>query len=229
MPFLRIARDQRGYETTFLVHSFHPGEQPRVLYWYRSAPEVKIGRKALDEDAIRAIEEQHPDVEFDWPQILEVGAAMVADFDARNDHVPQRRGADQERVRRKPERRREAAPPAPAVDEAASGTASVAPTPPPVAPVTPVTPPTAPRTGPDSLSELVGREIATRLRSRYAELAARIEHEADDAVRSSWRARAVAIDPDRWLTPEDILRGIQHADPLFDELRRDVAMRPPAR
>ena len=46
-----------------------------MLYWYRSAPGVRVGRPALDEDAIRTIEEQHPEIEFDWPHILEVGAA----------------------------------------------------------------------------------------------------------------------------------------------------------
>ncbi len=74
MAFLRFTRDRRGYENTFLLHAAQPGERPRVLYWYRSAPGVRVGRPALDEDAIRTIEEQHPGVDFDWPQILEVGA-----------------------------------------------------------------------------------------------------------------------------------------------------------
>src|SRR5688572_14627364 len=74
VAFLRFTRDRRGYENTFLLHAAQPGERPSVLYWYRSAPGVRVGRPALDEDAIRTIEEQHPGVDFDWPQILEVGA-----------------------------------------------------------------------------------------------------------------------------------------------------------
>lgn len=44
--------------------------RPRILYWFRTPPGVRIGRSALDESAIRLIEEYNPDVEFDWTQIL---------------------------------------------------------------------------------------------------------------------------------------------------------------
>ena len=43
----------------------------RILYWFRTPPGVKVGRPALDEAAIRWIEEHNPDIEFDWPKILE--------------------------------------------------------------------------------------------------------------------------------------------------------------
>ena len=73
MPFLRFTRDKRGYETTSLVHSFrgrHGKNRQKVLYWFRTPPDVKVGRPALDPDAIRWIEENNPDLEFDWPKIL---------------------------------------------------------------------------------------------------------------------------------------------------------------
>ena len=75
MPFLRLTRDRRGFEHTFLLHSDAPGQTPKVLYWYRTAPGVLIGRPALDEEAIRSIEEQHPHIEFDWPAILALSTA----------------------------------------------------------------------------------------------------------------------------------------------------------
>ena len=90
MPFLRFTRDRHGYENTFLLHTAQPGESPRVLYWYRSAPGVRVGRPALDEDAIRTIEEQHPEVEFDWPQILEVGAATQPEVERKPVRQPRR-------------------------------------------------------------------------------------------------------------------------------------------
>ena len=31
---------------------------------------MRVGRSALDEDAIRLIEQHNPDVEFDWTRIL---------------------------------------------------------------------------------------------------------------------------------------------------------------
>jgi hypothetical protein len=42
----------------------------RILYWFRTPPGIRIGRSALDESAIRLIEEHNPDVEFDWTRIL---------------------------------------------------------------------------------------------------------------------------------------------------------------
>ena len=70
VPFLRLTRDRRGFENTFLMHADRPGDRPRLLYWYRTAPGIVLGRSPLDEDAIRTIEEQHPDIDFDWPAIL---------------------------------------------------------------------------------------------------------------------------------------------------------------
>jgi hypothetical protein len=73
LPFLRFTRDKRGYETTSLVHSGRRNgrSRQRILYWFRTPPGVKVGRPALDEGAIRWIEEHNPDIEFDWPKILE--------------------------------------------------------------------------------------------------------------------------------------------------------------
>ena len=74
MPFLRFSRDKRGYESTYLCHTFRRGGKPqlRVLYWFRTPPDVKVGRLALDPVAIRAIEESNPDLKFDWGKILKV-------------------------------------------------------------------------------------------------------------------------------------------------------------
>jgi len=74
MPFLRFSRDKRGYESTYLCHTFRRGGklELRVLYWFRTPPDVKVGRLALDAVAIRAIEESNPDLKFDWGTILKV-------------------------------------------------------------------------------------------------------------------------------------------------------------
>jgi hypothetical protein len=74
MPFLRFSRDKRGYESTYLCHTFRRGgkQELRVLYWFRTPPDVKVGRLALDPVAIRAIEESNPDLKFDWGVILKV-------------------------------------------------------------------------------------------------------------------------------------------------------------
>jgi hypothetical protein len=209
VAFLRLTRDRRGYENTFLLHADHPGDQPRVLYWYRTAPGVRVGRPALDEDAIRTIEEQHPEIEFDWPHILEVGAITQPEEEERP-----------VRQKRRPQRE---APPRPAQPEAS-----------PVESVPAIEdliedesvdeeresePP--PRAH-DLLEELVGREIATRLHARYAEIIARVHHiPADHPQRGAWEARAETLNPDNWVTPDEVLGGVQRADALFDSLRRE--------
>ena len=71
------------------------------MYWFRSPPHVKIGRAAFDEDAIRLLEEQHPDVEFDWDRILTTkppAAPEVRDpRDSRAGRRPERRPAKETR------------------------------------------------------------------------------------------------------------------------------------
>jgi hypothetical protein len=216
VTYVRVTRDHRGYETTFLLHSARPGAPPRILYWYRTAPGVRVGRPALDEDAIRTIEDQHPDIEFDWPQLLEEASVTPPD------------------VERRPERRRRSRPADEPVEFAAD-TSPVITAAEPAAAATPrdsnaTLPPSAERSMPiveasrnQLLDQLVGREIASRLRARYREITVRIaEARPDDERLSVWRSRAEALDPDRWLTPHDILHGVEHADRLFDELRRDV-------
>jgi hypothetical protein len=209
---MRVTRDQRGYETTFLLHTPRPGDRPRVLYWYRTAPGVRVGRRALDEDAIRTIEEQHPDIEFDWPVLLEEAESVPAEVERRP-----------ERPRRKP--RPQETGDAPSSPPAATSQAPASAPNPPSAPSAPVAPsapsaPSAPRN--PLLDQLVGREIAARLRARYAEVASRIAELPDDTARSAWHQRAESLDPDRWASPESILHGIQHADRLFDELKREL-------
>lgn len=232
MPFLRFNRDRHGYENTVLMHVAQPGARPTVLYWYRSAPGVRVGRAALDEDAIRTIEEQHPGIDFDWPLILEVGPPPPP---------PPEHDRRVQRARRKPRRPEPAAAgtevpaelpeaqpdlaAAPVSDDAEAeaaaeaqlaaddGAGEVGEEP-------------ADRSVPaahDVLEELVGREIATRLRARYAEICARIDSQPfDEATREAWRLRAAAVDPDAWVTPREIVTGIERADSLFDSLRRDL-------
>jgi len=46
-----------------------PGRS-QVLYWYRTPPGVRVGRKPFSEDVQRMLEAQHPGVTFDWPAII---------------------------------------------------------------------------------------------------------------------------------------------------------------
>ena len=70
MPFVRFARDRRGYEHVYLVDVSKDRGRSRVLYWFRTPPGVKVGRNPFDPDTQRSLERQNPGVAFDWPQIV---------------------------------------------------------------------------------------------------------------------------------------------------------------
>ena len=211
MPFLRLTRDRRGYEHTFLLHADGPGEAPRVLYWYRTAPGVLIGRPALDEDAIRALEEQHPHIEFDWPAILALREAMPPEEEAEPARpLKQRRPARREPVRSPRTASARPADPETSSDERPDAEVGLQPE------------PGAPTTR-GLLEELVGRDIATRLRGRHAEIMARIHEQGfDERTLADWVARAEPLDPDTWLTPDAILEGVRDADARFERLRSSL-------
>ena len=71
MPFLRVIRDKRGYETTYLMHLYREGhrQRSRILYVFRSPGGVRVGRGALDPEVLREIEAQYPDIAFDWKDV----------------------------------------------------------------------------------------------------------------------------------------------------------------
>src|SRR4030095_5054003 len=74
MAFLRFNRDKRGYEHFYLVEATtnrRGKTRARVLYWYRTPPNVQVGRQPFDEDVRRALEQQNPGVVFDWKKIVE--------------------------------------------------------------------------------------------------------------------------------------------------------------
>jgi hypothetical protein len=71
VPFVKFARDKRGYEYIYLVHDSTRGSRSRsiVLYWYRTPPGVKVGRPPFDAEVRQRLEAQNPDIKFDWRAI----------------------------------------------------------------------------------------------------------------------------------------------------------------
>ena len=227
MPFLRLTRDRRGTENTFLLHADRPGDQPKLLYWYRTAPGILLGRAPLDEDAIRTIEDQHPEIEFDWPAILALSEAMTPEDEApARPRPPEGR---RQRSRARSPRPRQQPAMAPVAVDAQNETAELGadeimvdePLLDDADPDDDV--PVAPRHTHGLLEELVGREIATRLRARHSELSARIhERHTEAGDRDRWMTRAESLNPDMWLTPEAVLDGVRGADGLFESLRHEL-------
>ncbi|MEZ5293379.1 MAG: hypothetical protein R2745_20020 [Vicinamibacterales bacterium] len=219
MPYLRLTADRRGYENTFLLHVPAPGQPPRVLYWYRTAPGLRIGRPALDESAMRSLEEQYPDIDFDWTYILDVGSMTPVEVEAplpprRRRPRPAEADADADaNVAPDTSRSEEPARELTATDAARPTQALVVESP------SADGPSTARAPGPDLLGQLLGRGIAASLRGRHDELRARIDASAAPAdIVAGWRQRLEALDPDCWTTPEAVLAGMQSVDRDLDAL-----------
>ena len=64
MPFLRVIRDKRGYETTYLMHWFRDGnrQRSRILYVFRTPGGVRVGRDPLEPAVQRELETRHPGI-----------------------------------------------------------------------------------------------------------------------------------------------------------------------
>ena len=95
MPFLRVLRDKRGYETTYLMHWFREGARLRssILYVFRTPPAVGVGQRPLESAVRREIEQSHPDIDFDWKGLRETQRVVDATPEPRGPRG-RRRGAD---------------------------------------------------------------------------------------------------------------------------------------
>ena len=73
MAFFRFSRDKRGYENFYLVEptTRRGKSRTRVIYWFRSPPNVRVGRQPFDAAVRRALESHYPNVAFDWKTIVE--------------------------------------------------------------------------------------------------------------------------------------------------------------
>jgi len=173
----------------------------RILYWFRTPPGVRVGRAALDEDAIRLIEEYHPDIQFDWPQILK-GEEEAPPAAPRPPRDPQRRPLP-----------REAAD----VSQASPATAD------------PAIPPDLP---PESIEPInaaharLGSEALARLRGRYADVLAGVARRVqDEQRREQLREQAERLNPDSWVTDEEVSAGLEGYESVLASLREVLGRR----
>lgn len=223
----------------------------RILYWFRTPPGVKVGRPALDEDAIRWIEEHNPDIEFNWPKILE--AQPPADTTA--EETRGRRSRRDKSERRKP--RTSGAPSDTEVAASEPGPEMGSPSEAEVEDVDQVDtdvadlqeeavaeplaeeelveaieqlthPEAEEKIEPASMpaEQSIGAEQLTRLRARFAELQARITERGGDLERiEALRAQAEALNPDSWVTEAEVRRGIEEFEPRIRDLRNALGLR----
>ena len=203
MPFLRFNRDKRGYETTALVHAFRRQgrARPSILYWFRSPIDVKVGRSPIDEDAIRLIEEHHPELSFDWPKILESRGLEEIDSCSR---------PLQKAQAKLPSRHADRSRPAPeAVPIAAVPAGST-------------TEPSRTIAAEQSFS----LEDLTRLRGRYAAVLATIDQRVADPARAAeLHETAEVLNPDTWVTPKDVKVALEGYEQTYRKLRDALGSR----
>jgi len=251
VPVLRFVRDKKGFENIYVVHTAREAgrARSRLLYWFRTPPGVKVGRSALDEAAIRRLEEQHPDLEFDWPRMLKLRDSLAAPSHAAHRRPLDRRrkgsevasqpsrsaGAGRSAARRlspAAEVRLELAP-EPAVEAADERPEDVA-----SAPATPaadldesaiadaVDDLESPAAAESELARLIGDEGVERVRASYAEILARISRkETDPARQQAVREGVAQLDPDVWMNGPDVAAALERFEQEIRRLRMRLGRR----
>lgn len=208
MPYLRYSRDKRGYEYTYVLHGLRSGGRPRVLYWFRTPPNLAVGRGALDDDAIQAIESNNPELTFNWEQ-------MRRERPKPPPRLPTERRVGSQRGRRRvaesspalgtevPSVALEASLDAP-LESADSTLQDSSPVPPESQPV----------------AALLGDAALGRLRSRYAELeGALVESDVETAVCDELGKRIRALNPDSWRAGEEVVLRLEQFDAEVQAIR----------
>ncbi len=157
---------------------------------------------------MRLIQATHPDIDFDWPQILK----------GKQEPQPERPRQDQPsrterppRAADKPDRRNRPRPaPAPEPRAAEPETA-------------------APESGPAAAR--LGSAGLQRLRARFTEIVARIQARVEDqGRRAELSALAVRLNPDEWATDAAVVAGLEGYEATYEELKNAIGGRrkPPA-
>jgi hypothetical protein len=207
VPFLRVIRDKRGYETTYLMHWYREGsrQRSRILYVFRTPGGVRVGRQPLESEVLRQIEARHPDIAFDWSVVRENQQVIEPSIEPR---------------RRKP-RRSESDEPVPAPKAAAAP-------PPPVEPVAEPAPPSPPRPPavPMRIQGTTPDEQIAFLLEWYPRICERIPHRTSDVDRQeTLRALAERLNPSGWTDADQIAGGLQQAAEALERLSHVFARR----
>ena len=179
---------------------------------------MRVGRAALDECAIRSLEEAHRDVVFDWKRILHTagpsarpgtGSAGVA---SRRRPGPQGERSRKARREQKPVQSLDLQAELPGATHELLTALSADNEPAAEAPVPVVAasgPVSAHPTALEAAAGIVSPDNVARLRGRYAELMARIAERVSDAARAdALRLEAESLNPDAWVTADEVRAGV---------------------
>lgn len=205
MPFLRVIRDKRGYETTYLMHLYRDGarQRTRILYVFRTPGGVRVGRDSLEPEVQRQLEAQYPDIPFNWSAVRETQQIIETAVD------PRRRRPRREDEGPRPEAPVLAPPPA----AAAPAPAAAEPSPPRV-----VIPAIIEGTTPD--------EQIAFLVQWFPIVRERIAKRALDPLRlEALTTLADRLNPSAWTDADQITTGLQSAAEALERLSRVFSKR----
>lgn len=201
MPFLRVIRDKRGYETTYLMHWYREGHRQglSILYVFRTRGGVRVGREALEPDVLRSIETQYPAIDFDWKTVFDTQQVV--------EPAPERRP----RKRRGGEEEGDVAA---ASDEARARV-----------PVEPSASPPRPQI-PSALEGATPNEQIAFLATWYPIVRARVpQRTADPVRREALLALSERLNTTTWTDADQITTGLQQAAEAIERLSRVFSKR----
>jgi hypothetical protein len=194
VPFIRYARDKKGYECTCVMHAYRPASGPQrvsVLYLFRSPAHLRVGRQPLDEEVVESLEHTHPDLSFDWVALRKEPTEVRTERPDKFDRW--------ERAGRTRDRRGERPP----------------------APRPPAEPPTIEDT--TLLGRILGASEAARLRQRYQEIGHRIARRARTPEdRDRLNARLQRLNPDDWADEAAVRAGAASIGADWDEITAEL-------
>ena len=200
MPFLRVIRDKRGYETTYLMHWFRDGnrQRSRILYVFRTPGGVRVGRDPLEPDILREIEASHPDIPFEWKVIRDNQQIIEPAIEPRR-RRPRSEGGEPPSV----------PPPVASPAPAAAGEP-------------------AERAGPvpAAIAGATADEQITFLGEWYPAIRERIDKRVSDPTRrEALHALAERLNPSAWTDADQITTGLLQAGEALERLSHVFARR----
>jgi hypothetical protein len=223
VPFLRVLRDKRGYETTYLMHWFRDGsrQRSRILYMFRTPPGVRVGCDVLDPAMVREIEAQHPDIEFDWRALFDNRQVVETSPEPRHSRGPKGGGTRPDQGDPRKRHREEPAQASRAPDPVE------APAPAPVVPAAPKPDVARERFQiPPALEGTTREEQLAFLAKWYPEIRDRIPHRTHDPIRrDALMLLTERLNAAPWATEEQIAAGLVHASEALHRLSRVFSKR----
>ena len=201
MPFLRVIRDKRGYETTYLIHSYHEGtrQRSRILYVFRTPGGVRVGREPLEPEVRQDIKARHPEIALDWKAIMADRQVVETGPEPRRPRRPRRSGGEP------------VAPASPPKAKSADKPGAASASRPPI---------------PSTLEGSTPDEQIAFLALWHPIVCERIpQRTSDPARRETLLALAERLNPAAWTDADEIAAGLQAAAEALDRLSRVFARR----